>query len=185
MLLLSNLRLRALIAFVFFVAPGAIMAAPSQATCDQIFLQYGVAGVGCPSAEMWRVNPSGATPGTPAGTVSDWQRESNVFFLAGGSQLDHQALAQISQLALILETPLMKGACLQLVGHSDSVGGAAANQRLSLRRAERVAQALTAMLRDPDRIQEVSGKGEEEPMLGFDPRAAENRRVGIWARTCP
>jgi outer membrane protein OmpA-like peptidoglycan-associated protein/DNA-binding SARP family transcriptional activator len=73
-----------------------------------------------------------------------------------------------------------------VVGHSDSLGPAAYNQRLSLQRARSVRNLLGQILSDRYRF-EVSGKGETAPLAAEtrpghddDPTArARNRRVEI------
>lgn len=164
---------------------GHALAAPPQAVCDQILRQYDVVGVGCPVVASLGQPTAEVVPHSTARRLADRQRESNVFFPAGGSQIDERAQIQLAQIARILEIPVMQAACLKLVGHSDSVGTAAANQRLSMRRARAVADLLASLLADPDRIREVKGLGEKEPLPGFSPQAVENRRVEVWVRSCP
>lgn len=201
------------VVFVVFYAPPAEAAGPSQALCEQIYEQTSVLAAGC-SAMTKQVVVSGVAEGAPAAStqrqpvrtvkarahgaqragppasagsaalLTDRQQESHVFFPSGGQQLDSTAEAQIARIAQVLQTPVMQGACLRLVGHSDSVGAAQANQTLSLARAQRVADQLRGLLPDPTRVQEVMGVGEEEPLSDFDPAARENRRVAFWVRSC-
>jgi OOP family OmpA-OmpF porin len=77
----------------------------------------------------------------------------------------------------------MKGITTEVVivtGHTDSVGSAAANQRLSLSRAESVKKQLVAKGVDANRIY-TEGKGPTQPIA--DNRTAEgrakNRRVEL------
>lgn len=67
-----------------------------------------------------------------------------------------------------------------VVGHTDNVGAAAANQRLSLQRAEAVKKYLVSKGIEPNRIY-TEGKGPTQPVA--DNRTAEgrakNRRVEI------
>lgn len=149
---------------------------PAQAVCDQIYAQYQLVAEGCP--------PRDTAGASAAEGLAARMRESHVFFPAGGSRLDAAAQAQITQLSEVLKVSVMRQACLRLVGHSDSVGGAAANEALSLQRAVQVADMLKAQLDDPMRVQEVLGVGETRPLSGFATTAVENRRVEIWAKTC-
>jgi type IX secretion system PorP/SprF family membrane protein len=69
---------------------------------------------------------------------------------------------------------------IQLVGHTDNVGSEKFNQRLSLQRAEKIREFLTARGIDPQRIA-VSGEGETEPLAPNDTEEgkARNRRVEL------
>lgn len=70
---------------------------------------------------------------------------------------------------------------LLIEGHTDSVGSHAANQALSLRRAQSVAAALIGMGVAPQRIQTV-GYGEDFPVADntTDTNRALNRRVEVY-----
>jgi OOP family OmpA-OmpF porin len=77
----------------------------------------------------------------------------------------------------------VKGVALEVViaiGHTDSIGGDAYNQRLSVRRAEAVKAYLVSKGIEPNRIY-TEGKGKKQPIA--DNRTAEgrakNRRVEI------
>ena len=65
-------------------------------------------------------------------------------------------------------------------GHTDSVGGDAYNQRLSMRRAEAVKAYLVSGGSDANRVF-VEGKGEKQPVAdnGTTDGRAQNRRVQI------
>lgn len=65
----------------------------------------------------------------------------------------------------------------RIIGHTDSSGDSAYNDRLSMLRAKEVARHLiTECGIDPARLQTV-GVGEREPLNADDTRADENRRV--------
>jgi outer membrane protein OmpA-like peptidoglycan-associated protein len=70
-----------------------------------------------------------------------------------------------------------------VVGHTDSVGGVAANDRLSLQRAERVRQELVRIGLPAGSIS-VAGRGERELLVPTADGVAEprNRRVEITVR---
>jgi len=65
-------------------------------------------------------------------------------------------------------------------GHTDSIGGEAYNEKLSLRRAEAVREYLAAQGIDPNRMQ-VRGLGEAQPVASNDTAEgrAQNRRVEL------
>jgi outer membrane protein OmpA-like peptidoglycan-associated protein len=70
-----------------------------------------------------------------------------------------------------------------VIGHTDSVGDAAFNDKLSLDRANRVRDILVAAGIPRDQIQTV-GRGEREPLVTARPGVPEprNRRVEIKLR---
>jgi outer membrane protein OmpA-like peptidoglycan-associated protein len=70
-----------------------------------------------------------------------------------------------------------------VIGHTDRVGSVQANDRLSLRRAERMRDELVKLGAAADRVQ-VSGRGEREPLVPTADEVAEpkNRRVEITVR---
>ena len=73
------------------------------------------------------------------------------------------------------------GTTVTIVGHTDSTGGAAINQPLSVDRATRTRDYLTMRGVAPERIV-VDGRGEREPLATNDSAAgrARNRRVEIY-----
>ena len=70
---------------------------------------------------------------------------------------------------------------ITIVGHTDSVGGKQANEKLSRDRAEAVKAYLVAHGVNAEHI-EASGRGESEPIAGNDTPAgrAANRRAEIF-----
>ncbi len=72
---------------------------------------------------------------------------------------------------------------VHVVGHTDSVGSASYNQKLSLRRAEAVAQYLIDRGVNPARVH-VEGRGESSPRASNDTEAGRqlNRRVEIFLK---
>jgi OOP family OmpA-OmpF porin len=100
------------------------------------------------------------------------------FFDVGRAVLKPQAQAKIADLA-----EKVKGMALEViivVGHTDSTGNAAANQRLSVQRAEAVKAFLVKQGIERNRVY-TEGKGASQPVA--DNRTAEgrskNRRVEI------
>lgn len=76
---------------------------------------------------------------------------------------------------------------IKIVGHTDSRpyrGGARYdNWNLSADRANTARQMLIEAGLDPDRLREVSGRADTDPLLPEDPSAAQNRRISITILT--
>lgn len=105
-----------------------------------------------------------------------------VYFPSGGSRLDAEAESALDDVARLIQDT---GATVDLIGRTDAIGSAAANERLSLRRAERVRDALVARGVPADRIGEVTGRGEDEAITDIATGAratASDRRVDIIVR---
>ena len=70
---------------------------------------------------------------------------------------------------------------VRIVGHTDSTGSDALNDRLSVQRAEAAKQYLAARGVDPNRVV-IAGRGEHEPIADNSTEAgrARNRRVEIY-----
>jgi outer membrane protein OmpA-like peptidoglycan-associated protein len=73
------------------------------------------------------------------------------------------------------------GTTVTIIGHTDSTGGDAINQPLSINRAAHTRDYLTMRGVAPDRII-IDGRGEREPVASNDTAAgrARNRRVEIY-----
>lgn len=106
--------------------------------------------------------------------------DSDILFAFGSAQLSTQAAARIAQLV----AGLPQGAPVAVTGHTDSIGEAAANVRLSQQRTQAVAAAVTAARKDLRLT--VDGRGASQPvapnMLGGkdNPEGRQqNRRVEI------
>jgi len=88
----------------------------------------------------------------------------------------HSARAQLDALAEGIRR-LPQNRQVVIEGHTDAQGADDYNQRLSLRRAEAVKLYLVERHGiDERRLRDV-GMGKRQPIAGFDPYAAENRRV--------
>ncbi len=115
----------------------------------------------------------GALPPRPIGFT--------LYFLEGRDELTPDSRQMLRQ--VLDEVARRPAAEIEVVGHTDRVGTVQSNDRLSLRRAERVRDELSRLGVSPDRLQ-VSGRGEREPLIPTEDEVAEprNRRVEISIR---
>ena len=104
-----------------------------------------------------------------------------LYFVEGGDILTPESQRALDDvLAEIKKRPAPD---LIVVGHTDRVGSISDNDRLALRRAEKIRAQLVAQGIAADSI-EASGRGEREPLVATADEVAEarNRRVEILVR---
>ena len=114
-----------------------------------------------------------ALPGKPAGFT--------LYFLEGRDELTDESRAELEKVfGELRRRPLPD---ILVTGHTDTVGGLAYNDRLSLARAERLREMLVTLGIPAERIQ-AAGRGKREPLVATDDNIAEprNRRVEISVR---
>ncbi|MEL6168940.1 MAG: phosphate ABC transporter substrate-binding/OmpA family protein [Pseudomonadota bacterium] len=122
------------------------------------------------------------------GGLTDAERLTTTFrFLDGSVDLDAQSRSNIGLLAAAVDRGTYNGQTLVFAGFSDGVGGASENQRLSLRRAEAVLEAVrdAAGPGNLPRIRFVAeGYGEAMPLACDEDYWGRhvNRRVEVWLR---
>ena len=99
-------------------------------------------------------------------------------FDVGKSEIRPQAVSTVNEIGLTLKR--FNQSLVDVLGHTDSTGTAAANQALSQKRAESVAKQLRAKGVSVSRIA-TRGYGSTYPIgdNGTDPGRALNRRVEI------
>lgn len=149
----------------------------------------GIPAAGCVAPDdldlgLARSLPKDITYSRDAAPLRSMEEERGYFvrFAFDSDVLTQAYNAHLDRLTQVLESPVLAGSCLKLVGHSDSVGEAAYNLQLAEARATQVAAYLVAKGGiAPDRIlTEARGEAELLPDLpGEHPR---NRRVEILAR---
>ena len=102
-------------------------------------------------------------------------------FLPGGTTLTPESEAQLP--ALLADVAQRSGADLVVTGHTDTTGALAANDELSLKRAQVVAQLLVSKGANGSRIEAV-GRGKRELLVPTADEVNEpkNRRVEILVR---
>lgn len=84
----------------------------------------------------------------------------------------------LGDLVAAMISPELRAHRFLIEGHTDASGAPAANQRLSLQRAEEVRLYLVTLGVAPERLRAV-GRGASAPANRSDPRAPENRRVRV------
>jgi outer membrane protein OmpA-like peptidoglycan-associated protein len=97
-------------------------------------------------------------------------------FATGSAELSAADQARILAFAEALKRPQLANVRVRIEGHTDSVGGRASNLTLSQRRAQAVADFLTAQGISAERL-EVRGYGYDRPLPGHRASSGENRRV--------
>ena len=104
-----------------------------------------------------------------------------LYFNSGTNDLTEDSLGLIPEVIQTVEK--RRSTSIGVVGHTDRVGAAAYNQKLSLVRAEAIAALLVSKGVNPDII-EITSHGEENPVVKTADGVAEpkNRRVEITVR---
>ena len=114
-----------------------------------------------------------ALPGKPASFT--------LYFLEGRDELTAESRAELEKVfGELRRRPLPD---ILVTGHTDTVGGLAYNDRLSLARAERLREMLVVLGIPAERIQ-AAGRGKRELLVATDDNVSEprNRRVEISVR---
>ena len=114
-----------------------------------------------------------ALPGRPASFT--------LYFLEGRDELTVESIAELDKVfAELKRRPLPD---IVVIGHTDTVGNLAFNDRLSLARAERLREMLIGLGIPAARI-EAAGRGKRELLVPTEDNVSEprNRRVEINVR---
>lgn len=108
-----------------------------------------------------------------------FELSSDILFDSGSSTLKPEAQETIDKLAKL--TRLIRRDRIKVTGHTDSVGDEASNQKLSVERAQAVADAIQVTNADVRGRIIVRGSGEREPIAdnSTEEGRAKNRRVEI------
>jgi OmpA-OmpF porin, OOP family len=130
--------------------------------------------------------PSPSTASTPAAVATDKPAERTADFLIlfdfGSNRISRESEALLTRIAAVMNAPSAAGLRFHLIGHTDGVGSAAANQALSQRRAEAVKTWLAQKGGVAATRLEASGMGKSKLADPAHPAAAANRRVEIVVR---
>ncbi|WP_231638996.1 OmpA family protein [Sphingomonas profundi] len=97
-------------------------------------------------------------------------------FMFASAELTQDDRARTAAFALALRDPRIVDRRVRIEGHTDSIGGDAANLDLSRRRARAVGDALVAAGVDGSRL-DLEGYGARRPLPGVPAESGANRRV--------
>jgi len=173
------------------VAEDAVVIGKNASECD-IAASLGVAKPGCPTPggqhkkpgtrglAIGNVDamPAAPPPSAPAAAPAhhEYTAAFQITFEFGSAKLTSEAQQMLDKIGAVLDAGATK---FRIAGHTDGVGSASRNQKLSAERAEAVKEYLTGHFSiAAGRLQAV-GKGSKELINKADPGAAENRRVEI------
>lgn len=114
-----------------------------------------------------------ALPGRPASFL--------LYFLEGKDELTPASRLEMDK--VFAELKRRPAPDIVVIGHTDTVGNLAFNDRLSLARAQRMRELMVDLGIPPDRIQ-AAGRGKREPLVPTADNTPEprNRRVEISVR---
>lgn len=126
------------------------------------------------------IDPNDKCPNTPTWATVDAdgcpiKRTLRINFPFDSAKIPQQEKGEISDFAAFLKKEQYN---VNLIGHTDSTGAEAYNQKLSEKRAASVKKALQAEGIEESRLSSA-GRGESQPLVANDTKAhrAENRRV--------
>jgi outer membrane protein OmpA-like peptidoglycan-associated protein len=106
--------------------------------------------------------------------------DSGILFATGKSTLNTASKDALAKFAKILvSNPTMD---ISIMGHTDNVGSLEVNQKLSLDRANAVADYLKSQNMSASQVKEVVGKNFSEPVADNNTKAGQkaNRRVEVY-----
>lgn len=105
----------------------------------------------------------------------------NLYFEAGGLNMTATSAAEFQ--AFLSRFRGRSDVDFMVIGHTDRVGAATANEALSLQRAQNIAATMAQLGFAPDRTQ-AFGMGERRPLVPTDDEVPDpmNRRVELVAR---
>jgi OmpA-OmpF porin, OOP family len=122
--------------------------------------------------------PAKPAPAKPKPVAEKVTLAADVLFDFDKSVLKNEGKAKLDDLATKVNAINLE--VVIAIGHTDSIGSDAYNQKLSVRRAESVKAYLVSKGVEPNRIY-TEGKGEKQPVASNTTKdgRAKNRRVEI------
>ncbi|MEZ0469747.1 OmpA family protein [Luteimonas salinilitoris] len=153
-----------------------------QPSVDDIIKDLGAAGAqDTPVPGTRALRPGAAVSATSAAQPPATASISmQIHFAFNSDAISPSSQTTMNNLALAMKSPELTTRRFAIVGHTDGVGSAEYNQRLSERRAASVQRYLIDNGVPADRLQ-TSGRGKSQLLNSADPNAAENRRVEVQA----
>lgn len=170
-------------------ASGAVDLGATPTECEIQAALLGVAGPGCPPPAPAREPPPPARATTttvpaasPVGAAIDAARlraDFRIEFAFASAEIAADSIPTLDRLAAVMNDPGAVRHRFAVVGHTDAVGGDAANLALSLRRAAAVRDYLVRVRGVAEGRLEIEGRGRSRLADPAHPKAAVNRRVEV------
>ncbi len=173
------------------VSPSATMVTPTAPTAGTTVAPVTTtAGATAPATAVSPTAPVASTVATPSISVApatptyvavekEDQVNVQISFDFDSAALRSDQKPKLNVLCQVMQN--IDVAVFQIVGHTDSAGSAAYNQKLSLLRAQEVKRHLVNDCGIAEHRLEAIGVGESSPYNAANPRADENRRVEFQA----
>ena len=105
----------------------------------------------------------------------------NIQFSFDSTKILTASIAFVDRLGEVLNAPDNLGRPLMIVGHTDASGAESYNWHLSQARAVAIRDYLVGVWNVDPATLAIDARGESEPLNGFSPFDATNRRVEFWA----
>lgn len=174
----------------------AVPLGPNPSECEIQAALLGVVGPGCPPIHLQRPPSPPPVVTVPLSTPTALPRSTEtapaveaakpelkaafrVEFDFNATTLRPESRVILDRVAAVMTAPAAGATRFRVIGHTDAVGGDAANLALSERRALAVVAYLTGHHRIAANRLEATGRGMRELLLPDQPTAAANRRVEI------
>lgn len=155
----------------------------------EISAALGIAKEGCASAPqrppaVKKAEPPPAPTPEPVPVAAEppphpFTASFEIGFEFGSAKLSRESARLLGRIGGVLAGPEAAKARFRIVGHTDGVGAAADNLRLSRQRAAAVRDFLVRHAGMEAKRFDVEGRGASELLNKNNPAAAENRRVEI------